>query len=142
MALVHACPGPPPEVSSCFLTRRRTAGPTFWLSRPGRPLPRSARTWPLPRRRCRCSRRRLFHCEDRHSGAKALAPLVAWRTLTLVPHRPSRNANRNVLLDPGVVLANPSLCKLRRASPWASNLFNPMSPHAPSQYGPAWYPPG
>ena len=117
-----------------FLTRRRTAAPRSWLSRlEPSPLSRYQKmapasstvsllsTTPLLPRRLR------FTVELTPSR-----PMVAWRSLTLVPHRPSSDAtywiacsrwgrhpfraSRIAPIVLGVVLPNLPLCNLRRAS--------------------------
>ena len=102
-----------------FLRARQTTAPRFWLSHLGLTPPShylntapassvvsSLSTTPLPPRRPR------FTAELTLSR-----PLVAWRSLTLVPHRPSSDATYWIACSSisGVVLANLALYKLRRA---------------------------
>ena len=117
-----------------FLTRRRTAAPKSWMSRlESTPPLRDQNMAPassavsLLSMTALLPRRLRFTVELTPSR-----PLVAWRSLTLVPHRLLSDTTywiafsrwgRHLLrasgiapLVPGVVLANLPLCKLRRAS--------------------------
>ena len=133
MALARACPGPPSEFSTCFSDAPADSSPEVLAITPG-VGPSLALPGHGP-----CLVGGIITLDGAsfttkiavHSGANASRPMVAWRSLTLVPHRhssdatyriacsrwgqhPSR-ASRNVLLVPGVVLAN-LRCKRRRAS--------------------------
>ena len=117
-----------------YLKRRRTAIPTSWLSCLGSTPPSCYQNMSpaslvvsLPSTTPLLPRRLRFTVELTPSR-----PMVAWRSLTLVPHRLSSDAtywiacsrwvqhrsraSGNALLVPGVVLANLPLFKLRRAS--------------------------
>ena len=87
--LARTCPNPLTEFSTCFCDARRKAAPSSWLSRlESSPLSRSQNmalasstvallsTTPLLPRRLR------FTVELTQSR-----PMVAWRCLTLVPHK-------------------------------------------------------
>ena len=132
-ALARACPGPPSKYSTCFsdapadsslevLAVTPGVDPCFALPEHGPCLVGGIiSTTPLSPRKSR------FTLELTSSR-----PMVAWRSLTLVPHRPSSDAtywmacsrwgqhpsraSGYVLLVSGVVLANLPLRKLRRAS--------------------------
>ena len=117
-----------------LLTRRRRAVPTSRLSRLGSIPPWRYQNMALASSAVsvlsatpRLPRGLRFTVDITPSGL-----MVAWSSLTLVPHRPSSDAtywisysrwgqlpsraSENALVVPGVVLASLLICKLRRAS--------------------------
>ena len=133
-ALVRACPGPPSEFSTCFSDAPADSSPEVLAITPG-VGPSLALPGHGP-----CLVGGIITLDGAsfttkiavHSGANASRPMVAWRSLTLVPHRHSSDATYRIacsrwgqhpsrasgdaLLVPGVVSANLPFCKLRRTS--------------------------
>ena len=134
LALVRACLGPLSEFLACFLTRQRTAAPRSWLSRLGSTPPSRCQNMAPASSVVSLLSTTLLSPRRSRSTVELTSsrPMVAWRSLTLVPLRPSSDAtywiacswwgqhplraSGNALLILGVVLANLPLCKLRRAS--------------------------
>ena len=134
MALARACPGPPSEFSTCFSDAPADSSPEVWTVTPG------VDPSPVLPERGPCLVGGIDTLDDDsfatkiavHRGANTLAsygcvaPLDTGFPRTFIrrdvldsmfsvgAHR--SRANGNALLVPGMVLANLSLCKLRRAS--------------------------
>ena len=157
--LARACPGPPTEFSTCFSDAPADSSPEVLAVTPG-----VVSALALPEHGP-CLVDAIITLDDAsfttkiavHSRANAVAPYgcaalldtgsppplsdaTYWMACSRWGRHPLR-ASEIAHVVPGVVLANLPLCKLRRASACASNVFDPMSPRALSQYEPSWDPP-